>query len=926
MREILSIFKESNTQNWTLLSHEDPPRLLSQHLKDVGIGCSQIFNENNLFFYIRKILDFSNQAEENNWKNLVNIFLFILGYCHDLGKATSFFQNYLKKRKEKYITRSEREEHSKISGVVAFVVMEQVLNEIALKIFKIKYKDIDFYQLDFKELLFCSLPVIMFFVISQHHINLSNFFSYVEDRLPIKNLKIQLEDLKVNKEFKNLLANLIKSIREFFQKYYDLKIQELNVGVILKNTSKILGETYPYVPDPDLKIAWEKLLMDNIRDEPHINEKGVSIFGFVKLCYSILLQSDKMNTVFGNWKVVEKTKVNFLERLDEYRIRRSFTLSEEKIEEINKKWKSTGKIEIDDLRGSIYYACLKYIKNMNSSRSSSSNNDILLLKIPTGLGKTLLSLGISFYFKKSNTRIIYSLPFLSILDQNYDITKEILFYGTQTYNSSLLLAQHHLSENKYTISFDNKNEATRKGKKNYDEINSLSFGGSEAQLLVEGWESHIIFTTFHQFLNTIFSNRNRLNRRFFAYFGSIVILDEIQTIPLKYWKLIRELLGFLNDAFNMNFIISTATLPKIVPAGKVIDLYEELYNFDDGRFSFIKDALQQLNRFTILYDTRSYTIDDFLEIFLEDIINHAKENGLLFILNTRRSARKLFDGVKDYLNNKYERNEKIALYFLSSEIIPRERMKIINSIKNNTKNVILISTQVVEAGVDIDFGYVIRDFCPLDSIIQAAGRCNRNAMNKGIMKIIRLVYQSDTSYASQIYDMVLLNYTKQCLLESRANQPINNTIYSYTESEIYEILLNYYVKIDKYKSNQEIINYNKFFKEMQFENMGEDFKLILDIGTYSFFIEYEDEATNIIKKWYETLKEKQKFKKISDLRDLSHRMNNYVINVYLKKAERKELYAKLKKFKIEFIPDGITIIPREHVDSFYCKTGLLLVD
>ncbi|MGC9059608.1 MAG: helicase-related protein, partial [Candidatus Aenigmatarchaeota archaeon] len=167
-----------------------------------------------------------------------------------------------------------------------------------------------------------------------------------------------------------------------------------------------------------------------------------------------------------------------------------------------------------------------------------------------------------------------------------------------------------------------------------------------------------------------------------------IIIDEVQAVPLKYWKLIDELLLKFLEEFNSYAIVMTATKPILFSSGK--DLVRNVY---------------PLNRYKI--DAKTYYSYD----SMEDFINTFKiedDKSYMFVLNTISEAKQFYEILKEKVG-------ETEITFLSSHITPKERLERIEKIKNN-KFRFLVSTQIVEAGVDIDFDVVVRDIAPLDSI------------------------------------------------------------------------------------------------------------------------------------------------------------------------------------------------------------------
>ncbi|MDA8235416.1 MAG: CRISPR-associated helicase Cas3' [Clostridia bacterium] len=334
---------------------------------------------------------------------------------------------------------------------------------------------------------------------------------------------------------------------------------------------------------------------------------------------------------------------------------------------------------------------------------------IFSITAPTGTGKTYSGFFAALKIREltgNRRQIIYGLPFTSIIDQSHQVINDLLttMSDYQENSSRYLMKHHHLSDVEY-------------------HCEETEFSTDHALLLMENWEAEIVVTTFIQLFETLAGYRNRMLKKFHNLQGSIIILDELQTLPIKYWSFIEELLKQLAVEFDTYIIMMTATRPMILPQA------QELLRDYQRYFSM-------LNRVTLQIDLNSKEVGEFVERFL---VNHTQERSYLIICNTINSSLEIYHGLREALD------ATAPVYYLSTNLIPLHRKERIQEIKNllGDKSIvnkpILVATQVVEAGVDFDFDVVIRDIAPLDSIIQGAGRCNRNGVGKGLVQVIKLV-------------------------------------------------------------------------------------------------------------------------------------------------------------------------------------------
>lgn len=310
------------------------------------------------------------------------------------------------------------------------------------------------------------------------------------------------------------------------------------------------------------------------------------------------------------------------------------------------------------------------------------------LSIPTGGGKTLSSLRFALEHAKEYEleHIIYVIPYLSILDQNAKVIKEML--GKEFGEENVL--EHHSN---LDLSDDEDKE-------------------SEHDFLASRWDSPIILTTMVQFLESIYSNKVSKLRKFHNMAKSVFIFDEIQSLPIKCIHLFNDAINFLHDFGNATILLCTATTPHLHNVERSIKMSN-----NPELISLPEDEKKCFERTKIKWDTR-----DVLEI-IEEQLDMGKST--LVVLNTKATAKKIFEQCQ-----KIE-CEKI---FLTTDLCPAHRLNVLKKLndnlkpknKNDKKLSLCVSTQLIEAGVDISFDCVIRACAGTDSIIQAAGRCNRN--------------------------------------------------------------------------------------------------------------------------------------------------------------------------------------------------------
>ena len=355
---------------------------------------------------------------------------------------------------------------------------------------------------------------------------------------------------------------------------------------------------------------------------------------------------------------------------------------------------------IDEIRRRISSDCLKRAVDPQG---------IYTLTVPTGGGKTLASLRYALHHAQKHNldRIIYIIPYTSIIDQNAQVVREIL--------GEDWVLEHHSNLEPEKQSWQDK-------------------------LLCENWDKPIIFTTMVQFLDAWFGGGTRGARHIHPMTNSVLIFDEIQTLPVKCVHLFCNVLNWLTKFGKSTAVLCTATQPLLGELG--------LQNFPEdkrgaitargllrlpenaeimGKYQDLDKLFADLSRVEIRFNEKSggWNVEEAGTFLLEQF---QTTPSCLFIVNTKKWAQELYQ----YCQKQNVPPE--ALFHLSTHQCAAHRKAIFDTIKARLENkepVICISTQLIEAGVDISMACVIRALGGLDSIAQAAGRCNRHGEKKG---------------------------------------------------------------------------------------------------------------------------------------------------------------------------------------------------
>lgn len=353
---------------------------------------------------------------------------------------------------------------------------------------------------------------------------------------------------------------------------------------------------------------------------------------------------------------------------------------------------------------------------------------IFTLTAPTGTGKTLVALDFALKLRDMVyqaegylPQIIYGLPFVNIIEQAFDEYKR-----TIPPDAAKILAHYQYAD----IFGDQKEETV------------LDEDGYYRKLMqLDTWQADIVITSFVQFFQTLIGNRNKVLKKFNHLAGAIVILDEVQTLSLEKIPLIGVSLYYLSKFLGARILLMTATRPQIFELAYREILKDHLADLDEADQAFFNNGaptyLELLHNNKNIYESYRRTcivplldrklIDeqDFIDTCFKQYW-HSAASCILVVNKVGRSIA-LFEAVKQYLS---ENGYQHPVYYLSTNITPHQRFEVIQYIKEDLKArrcPLLISTQVVEAGVDLDFDMGFRDIAPIDSIIQVAGRINREA-------------------------------------------------------------------------------------------------------------------------------------------------------------------------------------------------------
>lgn len=736
-----------------------------------------------------------------DWINLWDIF-YLVWVLHDIGKYTKIFQYHLYTQ-WKY-------DNNDIDTIELIDSYKQHAVFWAFFYFYIIVLNKEYLNKLYNESLIGALILWWFYAIYKHHWDLEDL-SEIDDIDWINNktslIKKQIYYID-NHVFDDEVWKLISDI--WFSISYDDYVKFVNNVLFEKIALKL------------------KELIKLVRN----NDKYINL---IKVIYSSLIFSDKYKTIFWDCEIYGYNKFNLnSDLIDRYRM---------------DKWFINTTNELNIFRNEIY-------DNVGVSLSKIDiAKHIYTLNAPTWSGKTFNLINIWLKLKSKllnlgvNSKIVYGLPYTSIIDQVYNEIQDILNSSWIDINqNNLLFKHHHLAE----ITLENVD-------------NRLWIDYSKLKFLLNSWDSEIIVTTFYQIFNTIFWNKNKLLIKFISFQNTIFLLDEIQSMPYKYWWSIKHILKILSEQLNCYFVLSSATLPLIFDNSESIEL---LSNNSEYFFH------TQMNRtcLDLQLFNEAITIDKLFEHIKLSLIQNPNKNHLL-TFNTIKSSIIIFNKIKEeFFNNS-------LVIYMSSNIIPIHRKQRIEFIKSNIKNknskrVILVSTQIIEAWVDLDFDIWFRDFWPIDSIVQVAWRLNRNWLSEiWVLKIFRLLDTDKIEFSTYIYSKLLLELTKELFW-------LDKIIFE----KDYKCLFDKYFKLIEEKRWKDIeSNIIKNWNELNFKGINDWFTLIDQYReTVNIFVLVDETAKNLFNK-YMNIKESKslsKWEKKENWDKIRSQFNQYIISVW----------------------------------------------
>ncbi len=577
------------------------------------------------------------------------------------------------------------------------------------------------------------------------------------------------------------------------------------------------------------RLAEEKYILDEppVKELISVNEKqwnlplppfamGEKGFAFwIRMLYSCLVDADFLDTEeFMDAKRAAARST--YPTLDE--------LSQKFFAKLDAKQSAADKTEVNQIRAEIRMAC---------ERAAEKDAGLFSLTVPTGGGKTLSAMAFAFRhaLKHGQKRIIYVIPYTSIIEQTANTLRE--FLGEEN------VLEHH---------------------SNFDPTKETQ----QSRLASENWDAPIIVTTTVQFFESLYACKSSRCRKLHNIANSVVILDEVQLLPTELLKPCLAAIDELATHYQTTIVLSTATqpdLPGLCGVREIIPTHIELYN--------------RLKRTQVEFPKDLNARQTWEEIAAE----LAKQNQVLCVVNTRKDCRQLFDLMPE------------GTIHLSATMCGAHRSQVINEIKTKLKAgapIRVVSTQLVEAGVDIDFPIVYRAFTGLASIAQSAGRCNREGKMNRCGRVVVFMPPKESPSGELRYG----EYAMRDLL-AMAERP------SFDSPEIYPL---YFEKLHTRAHEMGEVFSDLLYKDardlqFQFREAAEKFQMI------------KDESAAIIVRYDENPKLIDALRVVGPKREIMRKLQRYVVNV-----PRKMIADLLTKGFIEEMHPGVFV---QTIDSLY---------
>lgn len=497
------------------------------------------------------------------------------------------------------------------------------------------------------------------------------------------------------------------------------------------------------------------------------------------LLYSILLEADKAYLASDNPDQYERNAIDIPADL---------------VDNYLKNFNKTGVINEERIRA--------YQQTISNISLFPLNEHLHSITLPTGLGKTLLSASWALSLreriqleKKFTPKIIVALPFLSIIEQTDTEYKKFLSGLYEIHKDRLYMPRYSIADFEYKNGIDD-NERSN---------NSIDF-------FLNIWNSEIIVSTFDQVLYSIFSLKSKPLMRFHNLFNAIIVFDEIQALPSELWKPFEFFFRTLSEVGETHLVLMSATQPGFFPG--IVE-----------RVPYHTSYFENRKRVKLQIKPEKIALDLFCDN-LPELLKKYSDNSVMLVMNTRDSSKLIHKKIQGLIKEGII--ELRPLIYLSSYVTPSERCKRVCKIKKcieKHQNPVIVTTQCIEAGVDIDADFIIRDHAPLDSIFQVCGRCNRNGEKKeSVIEIVSLINEKGREFSPMIYDNILLEQTNRSLtsqpeIPEKDFYKLGTLYFSLVQQKLNQSMkvvsayANYTHCINRDTKNEQIVNIKKLLRD-----------------------------------------------------------------------------------------------------------------
>ena len=557
-----------------------------------------------------------------------------LGLVHDLGKSSPLFQ-------ERLVNNSVKVEHKHTGGIFLWEKINDGRKNA---------------QFAAQCLALCAMSHHGGLIDCLNHMGENNFIKEIENILYQANMKASLENLHVETELESLIDQFSDA---------HILIQD-EIDCLYHNISCQAKKYWPAESDKPKR-------------------KNLELFRIglmTKMLFSCLVDADHTDTACFHDKLRKSSVDRNLPKWEELR---------NMVEHYLKTLPQSSPVDIERKR--ISDSCVQ---------ASFLQAGTYLLTVPTGGGKTLASIRFALHHAVNRQapisfqRIIYVIPYTTIIEQNAQAIRQVFSSQLDKYVLDKMILESHSN---VLPNEENRN----------------------SRILAENWDSQIIFTTNVQFLDAFYGAGTRNARKLNNIANSIIIFDEAQSLPVRCLHLFSHAVNYLVEHCNCTAILCTATQPllhKIPAEFGALSLSE---NSQILPYKLRKDSAESLKRVTVINECKPQGWSH-QEVADKVSFISNEGNSCLIVLNTKADAKRIYTIL-------HERHSEKLTYHLSTAMCAAHRLDILNDVKTllrDKRPVICVSTQLMEAGVDIDFDVGIRALAGIDSIAQTAGRVNRN--------------------------------------------------------------------------------------------------------------------------------------------------------------------------------------------------------